>query len=190
MPVEGRIPTSGALCRPARSGDWRCLFSSRALGRSRSAAEEPMVCGLSAGGGSLERTRLWWPISLLAGKIQGNSSIRARRRANGGQKWASNQSLTGQFPTHPNREFFTALQGIKSGDQRNFRPDQGNPLSSAILAFCSASKSDRPDRSRTLPRRRTRTPAQMLDVAEADFELRGSASKCARGMMQIARRAR
>ena len=50
MLVEGWILTSGALCRPARSGDWRCLFSSRALGRSRSAAEEPMVCGLSAGG--------------------------------------------------------------------------------------------------------------------------------------------
>ena len=100
----------------------------------------------------------------LVAHVQGNSSIRARRRANGGQKWASNQSLTGQFPTHPNREFFTALQGIKSGDQRNFRPDQGNPLSSAILAFCSASKSDRPDRSRTLPRRRTRTPPPRCSV--------------------------
>src|SRR6516162_5526253 len=32
-------------------------------------------------------------------------------------------------------------------------------------------------------------PAQMLDVAEADFELRGPASMCARNMMQIARRA-
>src|SRR5271169_577195 len=78
--------------------------------------------------------------SLLAGKIQGNSSIRARRRANGGQKWAPNQSLTGQFPTHPNREFFAALQGIKSGDQGNFRPDQGIPLSSAILAFALPAK--------------------------------------------------
>src|SRR5215813_10795790 len=26
---------------------------------------------------------------------------------------------------HPNWEFFTALQGIKSGDQGNSRPDQG-----------------------------------------------------------------
>ena len=30
-----------------------------------------------------------------------------------------------QFPTHPNREFFEALQGIKSGDQGNFSPHQG-----------------------------------------------------------------
>ena len=35
-----------------------------------------------------------------------------------------------QFLTHPNREFFVALQGIKSSDQGNFRPDQGIPLSS------------------------------------------------------------
>jgi hypothetical protein len=40
----------------------------------------------------------------------------------------------GQFPTHPNREFFAAEQGIKSGDQANFRPDQGNPLWPAILS--------------------------------------------------------
>jgi hypothetical protein len=46
----------------------------------------------------------------------------------------SNQCLTGQFPKHPNREFFAALQGIKSGDQGNFRPDQGIPLSTAISA--------------------------------------------------------
>jgi hypothetical protein len=56
------------------------------------------------------------------------------------------RTLTGQFPTHPNREFIAALQGIKLGDQGNFRDDQGSPLSSAILAF--ADKSDRPDRSR------------------------------------------
>src|SRR6266478_1937433 len=37
-----------------------------------------------------------------------------------------------QFPTHPNREFFAALQGIKSGDQGSFRRDQGISLSSAI----------------------------------------------------------
>ena len=36
---------------------------------------------------------------------------------------------TCQFPTHPNREFrefIAALQGIKSGDLGNSRPDQGN----------------------------------------------------------------
>ena len=47
-----------------------------------------------------------------------------------------------QFPTHPNREFFAALQGIKSSDQGNFRPDQGIPLSSAIWG-----RPDRPIRS-------------------------------------------
>ena len=50
--------------------------------------------------------------SLLAANLQGISSIRARRRRQRRQKRASNQSLTGQFPKHPNREFFAALQGI------------------------------------------------------------------------------
>jgi hypothetical protein len=35
-------------------------------------------------------------------------------------------------------EFFCGLQGIKSGDQGKFRPDQGIPLSSAIWAFAPA----------------------------------------------------
>jgi len=46
--------------------------------------------------------------SLLAGKIQGISfdpGSAARQRQ---QKEASNQCLTSQFPTHPNREFFAA----------------------------------------------------------------------------------
>ena len=50
--------------------------------------------------------------SLLAANLQGISSIRARRHRQRRQKRASNQSLTGQFPMHPNREFFAALQGI------------------------------------------------------------------------------
>src|SRR6202030_3475006 len=44
----------------------------------------------------------------------------------------------GPIPKHPNREFFAALQGIKSGDQGNFRPDQGIPLSTAISAAALA----------------------------------------------------
>jgi hypothetical protein len=36
---------------------------------------------------------------------------------------------------HPNREFFAALQGIKSGEQGNSRPDQGISRSSAIWRF-------------------------------------------------------
>jgi hypothetical protein len=74
------------------------------------------------------------PNSLLAGNIQGISSIRASAARQGQPKTISNQYLTGQFPKHPNREFFAALQGIKSGDQGNFRPDQGIPLSTAISA--------------------------------------------------------
>src|SRR5690242_6665749 len=46
---------------------------------------------------------------------------------------ALNQSLMGQFPTHRNREFFAALQGIKSGDQGNFCPDQGKRPSARVL---------------------------------------------------------
>jgi hypothetical protein len=38
----------------------------------------------------------------------------------------------GPIPYASNREFFAALQGIKSGDQGSFRRDQGIPPSSAI----------------------------------------------------------
>jgi hypothetical protein len=62
--------------------------------------------------------------TLLAGKMQGISSIvgsTARQRA---RKGSPSQWLTGQFPTDPSREFSTPLQGIKSDDQENFRADQ------------------------------------------------------------------
>jgi hypothetical protein len=52
------------------------------------------------------------PNSLLAGSLQGISSNRSSAARQRQQKKVSNQYLTGQFPTHPNREFFTALQGI------------------------------------------------------------------------------
>src|SRR5712671_2872480 len=45
------------------------------------------------------------PNSLLAGKIQGISSIRSLGAPRRERKRARNQFLTGQFPTHPNREF-------------------------------------------------------------------------------------
>ena len=76
------------------------------------------------------RPKLTWP--LLAAKIQGISSIRGSAARQRRPKRPSNQCVTGQFPTHPNREFFAALQGIKSGDQGSFRRDQGIPPSSAI----------------------------------------------------------
>jgi len=50
--------------------------------------------------------------SLLAGKIQGISSIRASAAGRLWPKRPSDECLTDQFPTHPNREFFAALQGI------------------------------------------------------------------------------
>jgi hypothetical protein len=73
------------------------------------------------------------PNSLLAGKIQGISSIRGSVARQRWLKRASNQCLTDQFPTHPNREFFAALQGIKSDDQGNFRPDQGKRPLARVL---------------------------------------------------------
>jgi hypothetical protein len=57
-----------------------------------------------------------------------------RRRLGGSQKRHEISLLRAQFPTHPNREFFAALQGIKSGDQGSFRRDQGIPPSSTICA--------------------------------------------------------
>jgi hypothetical protein len=55
-----------------RCGEWRCVVCCSKQVRS----------GLFAGGGSLERTRLWSPNSLLAGKIQGISGIRAQMGPN------------------------------------------------------------------------------------------------------------
>ena len=106
-------------------------------------------------------------------------------------KSARNQFLTGQFPTHPDREFFAALQGIKSGDQGSFRRDRGIPPSSAILAFAPGDKSDRPDKFPTLPRRRKRR-RQIFEVAEADLELDAGFCPCERcaGHAEIARRTR
>jgi hypothetical protein len=42
------------------------------------------------------------------------------------------------IPYASEQGIFCGLQGIKSGDQGKFRPDQGIPLSSAIWAFAPA----------------------------------------------------
>ena len=66
--------------------------------------------------------------SLFSPKFRENkgiSSIWSSVASQRGPKRPSTQCLTSQFPTHPNREFFAALQGIKSGDQGNFFPHQG-----------------------------------------------------------------
>jgi hypothetical protein len=68
------------------------------------------------------------PNSLLAGSLQGISSERGSAARQRQQKSASNQSLTSQFPTHLNREFLAALQGIQNGEQGNFYAEQGDPL--------------------------------------------------------------
>jgi hypothetical protein len=94
--------------------------------RDRFAADSPLEEGVSS-------EPVSEPNSLLAGKIQGISSIWASEMRQRWLKTSSNQCLTGQFPTHPNREFFAALQGIKSGDQGNFRPDQGKRPSNRVL---------------------------------------------------------
>ena len=68
----------------------------------------------------------------------------ARQR---GPKRPSTQCLMSQFPTRPNREFFEALQGIKSGDQGNFFPHQGI-RSRPLLAFALTTNAIVPDRPR------------------------------------------
>jgi hypothetical protein len=57
--------------------------------------------------GAAERT-------VRTGLLQGISSIRGPTARQHQKKGASNQDVMSQFqfPTHPNREFFAALQGI------------------------------------------------------------------------------
>jgi hypothetical protein len=95
------------------------------------------------------------------------------------QKRARNQFLTGQFPTHPNREFFAALQGIKSGDQGSFRRDQGIPPSSAIWHSPLVTNPIVPtDFERCREGEHGRR--QMLEVAEVDLELDAGFCPCER----------
>src|ERR1700732_4792320 len=108
---------------------------------------------------------LWWRLLHNTGNFDDSDLGDAWESA----KKARNQFLTDEFPTHPNRGVFCDLQGIKSGDQGNFHPDQGIPLSPLFWGLLPCRQSDRPDRSRTVPRRRTGR-RQMLEVAEADLE--------------------
>jgi hypothetical protein len=75
------------------------------------------------------------------------SSIRSSVARQRGPKRPSTQCLMSQFPTHPNREFFGAVQGIKLGDQGNFFPHQGI-RSRPLFGICFDDKCDRPDRPR------------------------------------------
>ena len=60
------------------------------------------------------------PNSLLAGKMQGISSIVGSTTRQRARKRVPSQWLTGQFPTRPSREFFAPLQGIKIGRSGKF----------------------------------------------------------------------
>jgi hypothetical protein len=62
-----------------------------------------------------------------------NPSLEGLGSASTAGKLALYQCLTSQFCTHPNREFFAALQRIKSGDQGNIRPDQGKRPLARVL---------------------------------------------------------
>jgi hypothetical protein len=75
--------------------------------------------------------------------------------------------LYGPIPYASKQGIFAALQGIKSGEQGNSRPDQGTSRWSATWRFAGGDNSDRSDRSRTLPRKRTK------EVADADLRARG-----------------
>jgi hypothetical protein len=67
------------------------------------------------------------PNSLLAGKIQGILFVWASECDYWPEINSRIQWFTTQFPTHRNREFNSALQGINSGHQGIFSPDQGIP---------------------------------------------------------------
>jgi hypothetical protein len=72
--------------------------------------------------------------SMLAGTLQGTSSIRAPRRVNSINKGISNQNLASQFPAHPNREFLRPCRECKSA-MREISALIRELLLSAILAF-------------------------------------------------------
>jgi hypothetical protein len=96
--------------------------------------------GLAAGGGSLQRTRLWPPIPWLQGKIQGFLGDLAQRHRKRRQKPALDQCFTTEFPKPRNREVFGGLQGIRTGDQGNYQPYQGMGISEQFWMIIGALK--------------------------------------------------
>jgi hypothetical protein len=65
------------------------------------------------------------PNSLLARNIQGISFDRSPAAYTTAENSQMRQCLTSEFPTHPNKEFFVALQGIESGDHGIFLAGSG-----------------------------------------------------------------
>ena len=90
-----------------------------------------MVCGLSPGGGSLERTRLWTPgkgpIPCYTGNLQGIFTFPGPLSSNRRQNVRHNQRFRSEFPTQENRELNRPYQGIKSPHQ-GILPDQGSQV--------------------------------------------------------------
>ena len=100
----------GKLCTRAR----RRLGLTLLLPDVVRGCRHPTWCARERKSGS-QLTR-WWRGESAAnsslGKIQGISPIRGLAAPGRPRKRTRNQFLTRQFPTHPNREFFEALQGI------------------------------------------------------------------------------
>ena len=100
------------------------------------------------------------------GENTGNSlDSGLRQRLDGGQKGHHLSALRANFLRTPNREFFAALQGIKSGEQGNSRPDQGISRWSAIWRFAVVDL----ERCRESEQGRR----QIFEVADADLGARG-----------------
>jgi hypothetical protein len=71
-----------------------------------------------------------FPVAGSLQRISSNRGLPARRLP---EKAKVPQSVKGEFPTHPNREFFKRLQGIKSGDQGTIRRHQGKRAMACVL---------------------------------------------------------
>jgi hypothetical protein len=92
--------------------------------------------------------------------------------------------FTGQFPTHPNREFFAALQGTKSGEQGNSCPDQGIPRSSAIWRFAVVTtpivSTEPPDQINSNGRGKAVPSSHRQAVSSSRYAVHGSSSPWSR----------
>ena len=119
----------------ARAADAALAHGDHRRRRGRRLHPDELTTAWPAFATRLGRTR-WWrgqsgansslkPNSLLAGKIQGISSILALVTCICRRNGHYNQCFTSKFPTQRNRELIRPYQGIKSAYQGNIRPDQG-----------------------------------------------------------------
>ena len=115
------------------------------------------------------------PNSLLAGNIQGISSIRASAARQGQPKTISNQYLKGQFPKHPNREFFAPYRELNRAIRVVFAPIRESrcrplfrqpPCRQIVSSRQISNVAEKAEQGRR----------QMLGVAEADLQLEAALS--------------